>query len=303
LSPSQQREFPPDDLFNGIALKDPSCADDDDEDCVNASGSDINGDINGAQPEGLPTKDDFKQSWEDNSRPVQNSGRSTDRELKGKIRPPMSTKPSWPVKNTVSFNSSLNISTINGLTIFSEPSSPSRLRLTSTSSNTFLSGKDGQVHISLDDTTSATKIFTSLEKNTPDAVRRNISIYVGNSNGDTPNGLPNSKTTDRTSNVKTPIVAPPQPLGIHIGIIIGITCGVAVLLLVLAFAFYKYRSQEEGTYSLDVADNCEYEACVGGSMTNGRGARGRGEPGSRMRNIKGKGEGMTKKRQIKEWYV
>lgn len=87
-------------------------------------------------------------------------------------------------------------------------------------------------------------------------------------------------------------------MAMNIGLIAGISVGVLVLLLVLSCAVYKWRSREEGTYSLEAAaaNDYGYEACLGGTVYDG-GDR-------RLRPSKSDGQTTkTKKRQTKEWYV
>jgi len=104
---------------------------------------------------------------------------------------------------------------------------------------------------------------------------------------------------NRTGTAAKP-TSSPEPLHTHIrlDLILGITGGIVVILLMIACVIYKYRSREEGTYSLDVADNCDYEVCAGGSISNGRNARGKARAGVRTGGGKG-----SKKRSVREWYV
>lgn len=86
-----------------------------------------------------------------------------------------------------------------------------------------------------------------------------------------------------------------QSMASNVGLMAGISTGAFVLLLLLSCAVYKYRSREEGTYSLEAATSeYGYEACHGG---NGYG-------GVRKKASKADGVAIkTKKRQTKEWYV
>lgn len=89
-------------------------------------------------------------------------------------------------------------------------------------------------------------------------------------------------------------------MAMNIGLIAGISVGVLVLLLVLSCAVYKWRSREEGTYSLEAAaaNDYGYEACLGGTVYDAGGGD------RRLRPSKTDGQTTkTKKRQTKEWYV
>lgn len=122
---------------------------------------------------------------------------------------------------------------------------------------------------------------------------------VDGGSGDRNGSLVSGGSTNRKPDDRT--VSSSSLIGWQVGLVVGICCGVAVVLLVLAGVVYKCRSREEGSYSLDVTDNCSYEICAGGSsLSNGR-AIGRGAAaGSRSGQ---NGEGRTKKRLVREWYV
>ena len=92
-------------------------------------------------------------------------------------------------------------------------------------------------------------------------------------------------------------------LSMHVGLIVAICCAGAAGLLGLACVAYKCHTREEGAYSLDVAENCVYEACAGGSVANGR-VPGAGRGVAKKKARAGfSGSGRTSKKLAKEWYV
>ena len=84
------------------------------------------------------------------------------------------------------------------------------------------------------------------------------------------------------------------PLGLNIGLIIGIAAGIVLLLLILAYALYKYKSRDEGSYKIDESKNYQYPdaAAKPCSQVNG------GVSKSGMQASKPKS-----KKDVKEWYV
>ena len=84
-----------------------------------------------------------------------------------------------------------------------------------------------------------------------------------------------------------------SPLGMSVGLIVGIVGGVLVVLFVLAYAVYKYRSRDEGTYKIDESKNYGYEVCNSKPMVhlNGR-SKSAADRSSRH-----------KRKDTKEWYV
>lgn len=77
----------------------------------------------------------------------------------------------------------------------------------------------------------------------------------------------------------------------------GVSVGVALLLLVICFAVFKYRSRDEGTYKIDNR-NYTYEVCGGRTEENG-GSGGSGGGVYKLRSLRSK----QKRKDAKEWYV
>ena len=107
----------------------------------------------------------------------------------------------------------------------------------------------------------------------------------GGGNQNTPN---ESETKDSNSG---------NPLSLNIGLIIGIAAGVVLLLFILAYAVYKYRSRDEGTYKVDETKNYRYETVstkVPSQQLNGN---------STLTKPISNGSKPKKKGAVKEWYV
>ena len=90
-----------------------------------------------------------------------------------------------------------------------------------------------------------------------------------------------------------------NPLSLNIGLIVGIAAGVVLLLLILAYVLYKYKSRDEGSYKIDESKNYSYEAYTAteakpssGTQTNGGVVKTTCVPASK-----------PKKKDVKEWYV
>ena len=92
-----------------------------------------------------------------------------------------------------------------------------------------------------------------------------------------------------------------NPMGLNIGLIVGIAAGVVLLLLILAYALYKYKSRDEGSYKIDESKNYSYEAYTAQaakqpltpSNTHANGGVSKSSShGSKPR-----------KKDVKEWYV
>lgn len=89
-------------------------------------------------------------------------------------------------------------------------------------------------------------------------------------------------------------------VGRSVGLVAGASVGAALLLLVICFAVFKYRSRDEGTYKIDNR-NYTYEVCGGG----GGGGRTEENGGSscggvyKLRSLRSK----QKRKDVKEWYV
>jgi len=82
-------------------------------------------------------------------------------------------------------------------------------------------------------------------------------------------------------------------LGLSIGFIVGIAAGVVILCFIIAFAFYKYKSRDEGSYKVDESKNYPYEAPVPKpTPTQANGGYKSGTPTPK-----------PKKKDVKEWYV
>ena len=82
-------------------------------------------------------------------------------------------------------------------------------------------------------------------------------------------------------------------LPMNIGLIVGIAAAVVILFLVLAYAGYKYRSRDEGSYKIDESKNYSYETC-------------NTKPPPHVNGGLSKSKGQTskpRKKDVKEWYV
>jgi len=75
--------------------------------------------------------------------------------------------------------------------------------------------------------------------------------------------------------------------GTTIAIIVGSVAGVLVLIIVVSYSVYKFRSRDEGTYKIDESNNYGYEACNSKPLVHLNGGR-----------VKAK-----HKRKEVEWYV
>jgi len=84
-----------------------------------------------------------------------------------------------------------------------------------------------------------------------------------------------------------------NPIGLHIGLIVGIAAGVIILLLILAYALYKYRSRDEGTYKIDETKNYSYDTCNTKPPPHVNGGVAKS----------GSAPSKPKKKDVKEWYV
>lgn len=84
-----------------------------------------------------------------------------------------------------------------------------------------------------------------------------------------------------------------SPLGRNVALIVGVASGVLLLLAVISFAVFKYRSRDEGTYKIDNR-NYTYEVCSSRTEENGGGSGA-----YKLRSIKSK----QKRKDTKEWYV
>ncbi len=85
------------------------------------------------------------------------------------------------------------------------------------------------------------------------------------------------------------------PLSLNIGLIVGIAAGVLLLLLILAYALYKYKSRDEGSYKIDESKNYPYESPIAkpSPTANGGLSKSGMQPTSKP----------AKKKDVKEWYV
>ncbi len=87
-------------------------------------------------------------------------------------------------------------------------------------------------------------------------------------------------------------------LSSNIILIVGITGAVLLILLILAFAIYKYKSRDEGSYKIDESKNYPYQegtaiaACKPSSQVNGGSC-----------NRSGMQTASKPKKNVKEWYV
>ena len=91
-------------------------------------------------------------------------------------------------------------------------------------------------------------------------------------------------------------------LSSNIILIVGITAGVLVILLVLAFAIYKYKSRDEGSYKIDESKNYPYQEGAAVAACNKPSSQVNG--GSCTRSSQSGMQTASKpKKNVKEWYV
>ena len=122
-------------------------------------------------------------------------------------------------------------------------------------------------------------------------------INNGNTIIDTENGGESLESAPETNLI--------SPFGINMGLIIGIAAGVLILICILIFALYKYKSRDEGSYKCDESKNYPYgspraaaaattTASVGKPSPTANGAYGTNKSGTTNK---------PKKKDVKEWYV
>jgi len=111
-----------------------------------------------------------------------------------------------------------------------------------------------------------------------------------------------------------PAVSSNSRLAVHVGLIAGSSVGVVVVLLLAAFAVYKYRSRDQGSYRLDPDAPNGYVVAPGserfrlrrtsssGLASSGPADQNGGGGGTiyRLRNSRSRSKG---RRDVKEWYV
>ena len=88
-----------------------------------------------------------------------------------------------------------------------------------------------------------------------------------------------------------------NPFSLSIGVIVGIAAGVILLLLILAYAVYKYKSRDEGSYKVDESKNYRYDSCNTKPPPPSVNGAGGFPPKSGGTPTK------PKKKDVKEWYV
>ena len=79
---------------------------------------------------------------------------------------------------------------------------------------------------------------------------------------------------------------------LNIPLIVGIVAGIICILLLIAFAFYRYKNRDEGSYKVDESKNYGYQDSKPPPQVNG-GIK----PGLPPAKPSGK------KKDVKEWYV
>jgi hypothetical protein len=89
-------------------------------------------------------------------------------------------------------------------------------------------------------------------------------------------------------------------LGLNIGLIVGIAAGVVLLLLILAYAFYKYKSHDDGGYKMDETKNYRYDSC---NTKPPPPLPPSGHVNGTMQKSATTTPTKPKKKDVKEWYV
>ncbi len=90
-----------------------------------------------------------------------------------------------------------------------------------------------------------------------------------------------------------------NPFSLSIGVIVGIAAGVILLLLILAYAVYKYKSRDEGLYKVDESKNYRYDSCNTKPPPPPHSVNGAGGFPAKSGSTPTK----AKKKEVKEWYV
>ena len=83
----------------------------------------------------------------------------------------------------------------------------------------------------------------------------------------------------------------------NLALIGGVGAGIVLLLLLIIYAIYKYRSRDEGTYKIDESKQYTYSTC------NMRPPSPPGDRTNCSRSQNGQSQQRQKRRDIKEWYV
>lgn len=91
-------------------------------------------------------------------------------------------------------------------------------------------------------------------------------------------------------------------LSSNIILIVGITAGVLVILLLLAFAIYKYKSRDEGSYKIDESKNYPYQEGAAVAACNKPSSQVNGGSCTRSSHS-GMQTASKPKKNVKEWYV
>ena len=123
-----------------------------------------------------------------------------------------------------------------------------------------------------------------------------------------------SVSTRRTTNFPPKSEYTPTPVPKHskgksfnlssnIILIVGITAGVLVILLLLAFAIYKYKSRDEGSYKVDESKNYMHPYQEGAAVSACNKPSTQVNGGSCARSQSGMQTASKPKKNVKEWYV
>lgn len=84
---------------------------------------------------------------------------------------------------------------------------------------------------------------------------------------------------------------------LNIALFIGVVLGLILLICILVYALYKYRSRDEGTYKIDETKNYRYESVNTKMPSQVNGSNGVATKTS------GDSKVVAKKGTVKEWYV
>ena len=85
---------------------------------------------------------------------------------------------------------------------------------------------------------------------------------------------------------------------LNIALIIGVLFGLILLICIIAYAIYKYRKRDEGTYKIDDTKNYRYE-----TVSTKMPSHANGSNGVAAKSAMNSSKSVAKKGTVKEWYV
>ncbi len=126
---------------------------------------------------------------------------------------------------------------------------------------------------------------------TPTERPRDLTKEESGGASDTGGMLPPSSSKGKSFNLSSNII-----------VIVGITAGVLIILLLLAFAIYKYKSRDEGSYKIDESKNYPYQEGAAVAACNKPSSQVNGGSCTRSSHS-GMQTASKPKKNVKEWYV